>query len=186
MDKVERNFIDPQEFDKVFDVVIEVTLMPLPALPMSGVETRLKRMGATLGSYGLPGVVIMGALSALGKATQSTPLVSTTLPDLLMWSLLLMPYATTLWVLFALGTASGRLAPVLQRSSVRVFFFILGANLGNARPSPLMAGTAPRLGLKVLGLHAVRYRVVQLPSSSPAYTLPYVDKLRLWQLLRGY
>jgi hypothetical protein len=129
MDTVERDFIDPQELDKVFDVVIEVTLMPLPALPMSGVETRLKRMGATLGSYGLPGVVIMGALSALAKATQSAPLVSTTLPDLLMWPLLLMPYATTLWVLFALGTASGRIAPVLQRSSVRVFFSILGANL---------------------------------------------------------
>lgn len=47
-------------------------------------------------------------------------------------------------------------------------------------------GTAARLGLKVLGEHAQRYRIVSLPSSSPAYTLPYVEKLRLWQVLRTY
>ncbi len=47
-------------------------------------------------------------------------------------------------------------------------------------------GTAARLGLKVLGQHAARYRIVQLPSSSPAYTVPYAEKLRLWQALRGY
>ena len=47
-------------------------------------------------------------------------------------------------------------------------------------------GTAARLGLKVLGEHAARYRIVQLPSSSPAYTLPYAEKARLWQVLRGY
>jgi hypoxanthine-DNA glycosylase len=47
-------------------------------------------------------------------------------------------------------------------------------------------GTAARLGLKVLGQHAARYRVVQLPSSSPAYTLPYAEKARLWQELCGY
>lgn len=47
-------------------------------------------------------------------------------------------------------------------------------------------GTAAKLGLKVLGLHATRYRIHQLPSSSPAYTLPYAEKLRQWQVLRGY
>lgn len=47
-------------------------------------------------------------------------------------------------------------------------------------------GTAARLGLKVLGENAARYRIVQLPSSSPAYTLPYAEKLRLWQVLGGY
>lgn len=47
-------------------------------------------------------------------------------------------------------------------------------------------GTAARLGLKVLGQHAARYRIVQLPSSSPAYTLPYAEKSRQWQALCGY
>jgi hypoxanthine-DNA glycosylase len=46
-------------------------------------------------------------------------------------------------------------------------------------------GTAAKLGLKVLGEHASRYHIVELPSSSPAYTLPYADKLHKWQALRG-
>lgn len=46
-------------------------------------------------------------------------------------------------------------------------------------------GTAARLGLKVLGEHAQRYRIVSLPSSSPAYTLAYAEKLQAWQVLRS-
>lgn len=45
-------------------------------------------------------------------------------------------------------------------------------------------GTAARLGLKALKENADRYRIVKLPSSSPAYTLPYADKLCSWQILR--
>ena len=47
-------------------------------------------------------------------------------------------------------------------------------------------GTAARLGLKVLGQHAAHYRILQLPSSSPAYTLSYAEKSRLWRVLCGY
>lgn len=46
-------------------------------------------------------------------------------------------------------------------------------------------GTAARLGLRqleALGL-AGRYRVLALPSSSPAYTLPYEQKLAAWRAL---
>jgi hypoxanthine-DNA glycosylase len=45
-------------------------------------------------------------------------------------------------------------------------------------------GTAARLGLKVLGPLAARHQVILLPSSSPAYTLPYAEKSRRWQVLR--
>lgn len=45
-------------------------------------------------------------------------------------------------------------------------------------------GTAARLGIKALGRHAGRYHVVKLPSSSPAYTLPYAEKLAGWICLR--
>ncbi len=45
-------------------------------------------------------------------------------------------------------------------------------------------GTAARLGLKVLREHSSRYHIVSLPSSSPAYTLPYAEKLRQWLVLR--
>lgn len=45
-------------------------------------------------------------------------------------------------------------------------------------------GTAAKLGLKVLGPHAARYRIHQLPSSSPAHTMAYADKLARWLALR--
>ena len=45
-------------------------------------------------------------------------------------------------------------------------------------------GTAARMGLQVLGEHAARYRIVRLPSSSPAYTLAYAEKLAVWRTLR--
>ncbi|MHA4868012.1 DNA-deoxyinosine glycosylase [Duganella sp. PWIR1] len=45
-------------------------------------------------------------------------------------------------------------------------------------------GTATKLGMKVLGEQAARYRIFSLPSSSPAYTLSYAEKSRLWQVLR--
>ncbi len=46
--------------------------------------------------------------------------------------------------------------------------------------------TAARLGLKTLGEHAARFHTVQLPSSSPAHTLAYADKLSAWLALRAH
>lgn len=46
--------------------------------------------------------------------------------------------------------------------------------------------TAGKLGLKLIGEPAARFRIVQLPSSSPAYTLSYAEKLRHWEALRAY
>jgi hypoxanthine-DNA glycosylase len=47
-------------------------------------------------------------------------------------------------------------------------------------------GTAARIGLKVLKNHHARYQMIQLPSSSPAYTLPYAEKLRAWSALTAW
>lgn len=47
-------------------------------------------------------------------------------------------------------------------------------------------GTAARLGLKALQDDAHRYRIIKLPSSSPAYTLPYVEKLSAWRGLQEW
>jgi hypoxanthine-DNA glycosylase len=44
-------------------------------------------------------------------------------------------------------------------------------------------GTAKRLGMKVLGERAAGYRIVELPSSSPAYTIPYTEKSDRWAAL---
>ena len=45
---------------------------------------------------------------------------------------------------------------------------------------------AAKIGLKQLGLLAKGYRIVRLPSSSPAYTLAYAEKLAAWQILEQY
>lgn len=45
-------------------------------------------------------------------------------------------------------------------------------------------GTATRLGLKALQEHVNSYRIFQLPSSSPAYTIPYAQKLAAWRCLQ--
>ncbi len=47
-------------------------------------------------------------------------------------------------------------------------------------------GTAARLGGKILGEQAARYSIVALPSSSPAYTLAYAEKLLAWQKLAQF
>lgn len=47
-------------------------------------------------------------------------------------------------------------------------------------------GAAARIGLKQLKVCADRYHIIQLPSSSPAYTLSYLQKLNSWQKLKEY
>jgi hypoxanthine-DNA glycosylase len=59
------------------------------------------------------------------------------------------------------------------------------ASLPSIRAVAFNGGTAARVGLKVLGPLASRYQIVQLPSSSPAYTLAFADKLAQWMSLRA-
>lgn len=47
-------------------------------------------------------------------------------------------------------------------------------------------GTASRHGIKALAEHAARYKVMSLPSSSPAYTIAYAEKLAAWLKLRQF
>ncbi|CAJ4550987.1 DNA glycosylase [Burkholderia pseudomallei] len=48
-------------------------------------------------------------------------------------------------------------------------------------------GKAEAIGLRALGVHAERYQIVRLPSSSPAYAaLPYSAKLSAWRELRRW
>lgn len=57
------------------------------------------------------------------------------------------------------------------------------AGLPNVTTIAFNGGTAARLGLRVLNEYAANYNIVQLPSSSPAYTLPYAEKLLHWRVL---
>jgi hypoxanthine-DNA glycosylase len=58
------------------------------------------------------------------------------------------------------------------------------ARFPNIHTLAFNGGTASKIGRKVLGEHAGRYRIVELPSSSPAYTKPYLEKLAQWITLR--
>lgn len=90
-----------------------------------------------------------------------------------------------LWDVVAEAQRSGSLDSRIRDHNDNDLLALL-ANLPELTTIAFNGGTAARLGLKVLGQHAVRYRIVQLPSSSPAYTVPYAEKSRLWQALRGY
>jgi hypoxanthine-DNA glycosylase len=60
--------------------------------------------------------------------------------------------------------------------------------LANSLPSleaiAFNGGTAARLGLKALGQEAEKFTIIKLPSSSPAYTLAYADKVDAWRKLQ--
>lgn len=58
------------------------------------------------------------------------------------------------------------------------------ARYPNIKAIAFNGGTAARLGAKVLGAQASAYQIVELPSSSPAYTLPYADKAVRWRALQ--
>ena len=48
-------------------------------------------------------------------------------------------------------------------------------------------GTAAKIGTRELGARAEQYRILRLPSSSPAYAaVPYADKLAVWRQLGAY
>lgn len=47
-------------------------------------------------------------------------------------------------------------------------------------------GTAERIGLRALSQHGGNHRVLRLPSSSPAHTMPYSEKLHAWRELRAW
>lgn len=55
------------------------------------------------------------------------------------------------------------------------------AGLPSLRTIAFNGGTAHRIGLRHLGDTAGRYRILALPSSSPAYTLAYAAKLDAWR-----
>ena len=89
-----------------------------------------------------------------------------------------------LWDVVAEASRNGSLDSQIRERADNDLPALL-AGLPQLRCIAFNGGTAARLGLKVLGAQAAPYRIVQLPSSSPAYTLPYADKLQQWLALRG-
>jgi hypoxanthine-DNA glycosylase len=59
------------------------------------------------------------------------------------------------------------------------------ARYPNIKVIAFNGGTAGRLGRRVLGQNAVAYRIVELPSSSPAHTLAFAEKASRWLVLQS-
>ncbi len=47
-------------------------------------------------------------------------------------------------------------------------------------------GTSAKKGMKLLTDHAHRLRLIRLPSSSPALTMPFSKKAEAWAVLQGF
>jgi hypoxanthine-DNA glycosylase len=60
----------------------------------------------------------------------------------------------------------------------------LTQNLPNLVAVAFNGGTAAKIGQKQLGQHAEHYRIIKLPSSSPAHTMSFTEKLSAWLVLQ--
>lgn len=54
-------------------------------------------------------------------------------------------------------------------------------SLPQLRAIAFNGGTAEKIGMKALTAHGDRHQIVRLPSSSPAHTMAYTEKLRAWR-----
>lgn len=97
---------------------------------------------------------------------------------------ILLAHGVGLWDVVAQAQRSGSLDSNIRERDDNDLV-ALAASLPRLDTIAFNGGTAARLGLKVLGEHASRYRIVSLPSSSPAYTLAYEAKLQQWKTLES-
>lgn len=90
-----------------------------------------------------------------------------------------------LWDVVAQARRQGSLDASIREHSGNDLLALV-AGLPQLSAIAFNGGTAARMGLKILDGAAARYRVLKLPSSSPAYTLPYARKLEAWCALREW
>jgi hypoxanthine-DNA glycosylase len=97
----------------------------------------------------------------------------------------LLAHGVGLWDVVAEAQREGSLDSRI-RDHARNDLLGLLAEWPNVKTLAFNGGTAARLGVKALGTFAQHYRIVSLPSSSPAYTLAYAEKLTMWRVLRDH
>ncbi len=89
-----------------------------------------------------------------------------------------------LWDVITETERQGSLDSAIRRPATSDLARLLG-ELPDLRVIGFNGSTAGRLGQRLLGDLAKVYRVLVLPSSSPAHTMPYDDKLRAWHALNA-
>lgn len=116
----------------------------------------------------------------LGDVTQ-TPLPSLAYADRLAT---LLAHGIGLWDVVAQAQREGSLDSKIRNAEQNDFLALL-ESLPQLQAIAFNGATAAKIGMKTLGSQAARYMVFKLPSSSPAHTLPYQEKLAAWSVLRG-
>lgn len=96
----------------------------------------------------------------------------------------LLAHGVGLWDVVAEAHRKGSLDSQIRERNDNDLLGLL-ARHPNIEAIAFNGGTAARLGRRVLGEAALAYHILELPSSSPAHTLPYADKSRQWQHLRS-
>ena len=95
----------------------------------------------------------------------------------------LLDHGIGLWDVVAQAQRAGSLDSGIRERHDNDLLGLL-AHYPNVTALAFNGGAAARVGMKVLGGLAAPYRIVQLPSTSPAYTLAYAEKLLAWLPLR--
>jgi hypoxanthine-DNA glycosylase len=94
----------------------------------------------------------------------------------------LLARAVGLWDVVADAEREGSLDAAIRNAAANNLTRLV-QGLPKLRTIGFNGGTAARIGMAALGPLANRYRCLPLPSSSPAYAIPYERKLTRWREL---
>lgn len=89
-----------------------------------------------------------------------------------------------LWDVVGEAVRAGSLDTAI-RDAVPNDLAALVAALPNLRAVAFNGGTAAKKGMRMLARYADRLKLIPLPSSSPALTMPFAVKAEAWAVLRG-
>jgi hypoxanthine-DNA glycosylase len=90
-----------------------------------------------------------------------------------------------LWDVIATARREGSLDSNIQQQANNDLVGLIGT-LPALTAIAFNGGTAARHGVRLIGERVDSYRIITLPSSSPAYTLPFTEKLIRWQTLNEF
>jgi hypoxanthine-DNA glycosylase len=97
----------------------------------------------------------------------------------------LLAHGVGLWDVIADAKRTGSLDAAIRNPAANDLCGLV-ASLPQLRTIGFNGGAAARIGMAQLGPLAERFRLVRLPSSSPAHAVPFETKLRQWRgLLSG-
>jgi len=90
-----------------------------------------------------------------------------------------------LWDVVAQALRVGSLDSNIREHASNDLLELVGS-LPNLAAIAFNGGTAAKLGIRALGQDVGKIQLITLPSSSPAHTLAYAQKLSAWQALRSW